>query len=111
VPHRPPRAPRCCRRGLRPFSRGPPSSSARAPPLLPWTAAAPSSVGAPPTDDLLPERRRHFRLQLRRPRLPPTPHLLPARHTWRPGMGPAAQRRPPRLGWFFFKMQLHVYNF
>jgi hypothetical protein len=36
--------------------------------------------------------------------LPPTPHLLPSspRHAWRPGMGPAAQRRPLRLGLFFF---------
>jgi hypothetical protein len=41
-----------------PSPRGPPPSSARALPLLPWTAAAPSSTGAPPTDDLLPERHR-----------------------------------------------------
>jgi hypothetical protein len=36
--------------------RGSPLSSARAPPLLPLTAALPSSAGTPPTDDLLPER-------------------------------------------------------
>jgi hypothetical protein len=45
------------------------------------------------------------------PHSPLTPYLLPARHAWRSGMGPAVQRRLPRLGWFFFKMQLHVYNF
>jgi hypothetical protein len=44
--------------GPAPSPRGPPPSSARAPPLLPWTTAAPSSTGAPPTDDLLPERHR-----------------------------------------------------
>jgi hypothetical protein len=140
--------PTVVREGPAPSPCGPPLSSARAPPLLARTAVAPSSTGAPPTDDLLPERRypsslpgwrppplgplpqpparnrrqqlcrcrqhrRCFRRQLHRPRSPPTPHLLPARHTWRPGMGPAAHRRPPQLGCFFlfFKMQLHVYNF
>jgi hypothetical protein len=121
-----------------PSPRGPSPASARAPPLLPWTAAAPSSVGTPQTADLLPERhcpsslpgwrlpprgplpqpparihrwqirrrrqrRRRLRRQLRCPYSLPTPHLLPAHHAWRPRMGPAAQRRPPRLGWFFSK--------
>jgi hypothetical protein len=48
VPGPRPRAPRRHPRGPRPFSRGPSPSSARAPPLLPWTAAAPSSAVAPP---------------------------------------------------------------
>jgi hypothetical protein len=50
--------PAVVREGPAPSPRGPPPSSARAPPHLPWTAAAPSSVGAPLTDDLLPERHR-----------------------------------------------------
>jgi hypothetical protein len=141
-PLRPPRCPPECPADLHerpavvgegpaPSPRGPPPSSARAPPLLPWTAVTPSSVGAPPIDDLLPERhrpsslpgwyppprgplpqppagnrrrllrRRRLRRQLRHPRSPPTPHLLTARHAWRPGMGPAAQQWQPRLGWFF----------
>jgi hypothetical protein len=50
--------PAVVREGPAPSLRGPPLSSARAPPLHPWTAAAPSSAGAPPTDDLLPERHR-----------------------------------------------------
>jgi hypothetical protein len=124
--------PAVVREGPAPSPRGPPLSSARVPPLLSWTAAAPSSAGAPPTDDLLHERhrpsslpgwrppprgplpqpparnrrrllRRRLRRQLHRPRSPPTPHLLTARHARRPGMGPAAQQRQPRLGWFFFQ--------
>jgi hypothetical protein len=54
---------------------------------------------------LLRHRRQHhcrLRRQLRRPSSPPTPHHLTTRHAWRPGMGPAAQQRQPRLGWFFF---------
>jgi hypothetical protein len=132
--------PAVAREGPAPSPRGPSPSSSRAPPLLPWTAASLSSSGAPPTDDLLPEchhpsslpgwrppprrtlpqpparnrrrqHRRRLRRQLRRPRSPPTPHLLTARHAWRPWMGPTAQQRQPRLGcffFFFFKMQLHV---
>jgi hypothetical protein len=50
--------PAVVREGPTPSPRGLPPSSARAPPLLPWTAATPSSAGAPPTDDLLPERHR-----------------------------------------------------
>jgi hypothetical protein len=50
--------PAVVREGPAPSPRGPPPSSARAPPHLPWTAAAPSSVGAPLTDDLLPEHHR-----------------------------------------------------
>jgi hypothetical protein len=50
--------PAVVREGPPPSPCGPPPSSSRAPPLLPGTAAAPSSAGAPPTDDLLPERHR-----------------------------------------------------
>jgi hypothetical protein len=50
--------PAVIREGPAPSPRGPPPSSARASPLLPWIAAAPSSAGALPTDDLLPERHR-----------------------------------------------------
>jgi hypothetical protein len=50
--------PAVVREGPAPSPRGPPPSSARAPPLLPLTAAAPSSAGALPTDDLLPKRHR-----------------------------------------------------
>jgi hypothetical protein len=83
------------------------------PPLFPTRMTSSSPRAASPTTGQ--ERRRQLRCRLRRqlhrPRSPPTPHLLPARHAWRPGMGPVAQRRPPRLGWLFSKMQLHVYIF
>jgi hypothetical protein len=83
VPGRPPRVPHRRPRGPAPSPRGPPPSSARALPLLPWTAATPSSVVAPPTDDLLPERNRPSSLQGWRP--PPRQSLpqLPAMNRWR----------------------------
>jgi hypothetical protein len=70
------------REGPAPSPCGPPPSSTRAPPLLPWTAAAPSSAGAPPTDDLLPERHRPSSLPGRPPPSGPLPQP-PARNRYR----------------------------